>query len=59
MKAKFYWPFAKDTTPTLNLFGGATRPITQLLSALAGICFLAAAVALLGFLIPQAGGRRW
>jgi hypothetical protein len=49
---KFYWPLAKNTTPTLNLFGGATRPITQVLSALAGICFLAAAVAHLGLLIP-------
>jgi len=49
---KLYCPFAKDTTPTLNLLGGATRPITQILSALAGICFLAAAVAHVGFLIP-------
>lgn len=51
-KAKFFWPFAKDTTPIPNLFGGATRPITHVLSTLAGICFLTAAVTLLGFLIP-------
>lgn len=51
-KALFYWPFAKDSKPTLDILGSATKPITQLLSVLAGLCFLASVTAILGWFIP-------
>lgn len=51
-KARFYWPFAQDSRPTLDLLGSATKPLTQILSVIAGLCFLASAVALFGWLIP-------
>jgi hypothetical protein len=54
-RALFYWPFAKDSKPTLNVLGLATKPVTQLLSVIAGLCFLASVAALLGWLIPPAG----
>jgi hypothetical protein len=51
-KALFYWPFAKDSKPSLDILGSATKPITQLLSVVTGLCFLASVVAILGWLIP-------
>jgi hypothetical protein len=51
-KALFYWPFAKDSKPTLDLLGSATKPVTQLLSVVAGLCFLASVGAILGWLVP-------
>ncbi len=51
-KAVFYWPFATDTVPMLGLFGAYPNPLTQLLSVTAGVAFLAAVLALLGWLIP-------
>ena len=51
-KALFYWPFAKDSKPSLDILGSATKPITQILSVIAGLCFLASAAALFGWLIP-------
>ena len=51
-KALFYWPFAKDSKPSLDILGSATKPVTQILSVIAGLCFLASAVALFGWLIP-------
>ncbi len=53
-KALFYWPFAKDSKPTLDVLGSATKPVTQLLSVVAGLCFLASAAAILGWLVPAA-----
>ena len=52
-KALFYWPFAKDSQPTINLFGSATKVITQVLSMIAGLCFLASVAALFQWLIPS------
>ena len=51
-KALFYWPFAKDSKPTLDVLGSATKPVTQLLSVVAGLCFLASVGAILGWLVP-------
>jgi len=51
-KAVFFWPFAKDSKLTLDVLRSATKPVTQLLSVMAGLCFLAAAAALFGWLIP-------
>ena len=53
-KALFYWPFAKDSKPTLDVLGSATKPITQFLSIVAGLCFLASVAAIFGWLIPPA-----
>ncbi len=50
-KALFYWPFAKDSKPTLDILGSATKPVTQLLSVAAGLCLLASVAAILGWLI--------
>ena len=49
-----YWPFAKDSKPTLGFLGSATKPLSQALSVIAGLCFLASAIALFGWLIPAA-----
>jgi len=51
-KALFYWPFAKDRQPTIDIFGSATKVITKVLSILAGLSFLASVAALLGWLVP-------
>ena len=51
-KALIYWPFAKDSRPTVDILGSATKPITLLLSAVAGLSLLAAAASLLGWLVP-------
>ena len=51
-KALIYWPFGADTKPLLAMFGAYPNSPTQLLSVLAGACFSAALLALLGWLIP-------
>jgi hypothetical protein len=51
-KTLFYWPFAKDSKPTLDILGPATKSVTQLLSVVAGLCLLASVMAILGWLIP-------
>ena len=51
-KVLFYWPFAKDSQPTINIFGPATKVIARVLSVIAGFCFLASVAALFGWLIP-------
>jgi len=51
-KALFYWPFTKDSRPALNFLGSATKSLTQVISVIAGLCFLASAAALFGWLIP-------
>jgi len=51
-KALIYWPFGADTKPTIALFGAYPNAPTQLLSALAAAGFLAALLALFGWLIP-------
>ena len=53
-KALLYWPFAKDSRPALDVLGSATKPVTQLLSVVAGLCFLASAAAIPGWLVPAA-----
>lgn len=53
-KALFYWPFAKDSQPTIGVFGSATKMIAQVLSIIAGLCLLASAAALIGWLVPAA-----
>ena len=50
-KVLFYWPFAKDSQPTINIFGPATKVIARVLSVIAGFCFLASVAALFGWLI--------
>lgn len=52
-KAFFYWPFAKDSQPKINLFGSATKVTAQVLSIIAGLCFLASVAALFEWLIPS------
>ena len=55
-KGTFYWPFAADSKPWLAGIGGlpqqSGRVITPLLAGLAGACFLAAALSLLGWVVP-------
>jgi hypothetical protein len=51
-KAAFYWPFAKDSNPRLNIFGSFTQPVTLLLSITAGACLLASVASVFGWLIP-------
>ena len=53
-KALFYWPFAKDSKPSLDILGSAAKPVTLLLSVVAGLGFLASVMAILGWLIPPA-----
>ena len=53
-KALFYWPFAKDSKPSLDILGSAAKPVTLLLSVVAGLGFLTSAMAILGWLIPPA-----
>jgi len=48
-QATFYWPFARDSKPIFNDIGGLA---TLLFAGVAGLCFLAAALALLGIAIP-------
>jgi hypothetical protein len=53
-KTLVYWPFAKDSKPTLDILGAATKPITQILSVTAGLCFLTSVASIFGWLIPPA-----
>lgn len=47
-----FWPFATDSHAVLGLAGDGVSSITKLLSVIAGVCFLAALLALFGLLIP-------
>ena len=51
-KVLFNWPFAKDSKPAFDVLGSATKVVTQILSVIAGLCFLASVIALFGWLIP-------
>ncbi|MAT99715.1 MAG: hypothetical protein CL608_21455 [Anaerolineaceae bacterium] len=51
-KAWILWPFATDTQVSLHLAGEGTANVTKLLSVIAGVCFLAAIMALFGWLFP-------
>lgn len=55
-KAWLLWPFADDSKPWLPLIGGLPKQggslVTPLLAGLAGLCFLAAVLALFGWLVP-------
>ena len=51
-KALIYWPFGTDTKPLLAVFGPYPNSPTQLLAVLAGASFIAALLALFGWLIP-------
>jgi hypothetical protein len=51
-KALIYWPFGTDTKPLLAVFGAYPNSPTQLLAVLAGASFIAALLALFGWLIP-------
>lgn len=51
-KALIYWPFGADTKPLLALFGAYPNTPTQLLSVVAAASFIAALLALFGWLIP-------
>lgn len=46
------WPFAIDSQAILHLTGGGIANFTKLLSAIAGVCFLAAIMALFGWVFP-------
>jgi hypothetical protein len=51
-KAWVLWPFAADSQPVVALFGTSNTPM-QLLSVIAGVAFVAAALALMGWIIPS------
>jgi hypothetical protein len=51
-KGWFLWPFAADSQAVLGLTGEGAMNITKLLSVIAGVCFLAALMALFGLIIP-------
>lgn len=53
--AKFYWPFAADSKPWLTAIGGLPASggiVTSLLAGVATLGFIAALLALLGWLVP-------
>jgi hypothetical protein len=56
-KAWLLWPFAEDSKPWLNAIGGLPKEggsaVTPLLAGIAGLCFLAAVLALLGWFVPS------
>jgi hypothetical protein len=55
-KATFYWPFAADSKSWLSFIGGLPQQsglFTTLLASIAGLGFLAAAFALLGWIVPE------
>lgn len=47
-----FWPFAADSQAVLGLTGEGIGNITKLLSVIAGVCFVAALLALFGLIIP-------
>lgn len=51
-KGTIIWPFGPESRPVLSFLGSARRPLTQVLAVLAGACFLLAALALFGLLVP-------
>lgn len=51
-QALIYWPFGANTRPSLALFGAYPNAPTQLLSAVAGLGFIAALLAVFGWLVP-------
>jgi len=55
-KGSFYWPFAADSKPLLGFIGGlpsqAGSIVTPLLAGVAGLCLLAAALSLFGWVVP-------
>jgi hypothetical protein len=51
-KSWILWPFAADSQAVLGLTGERVMTITKLLSVIAGVCFLAALLALFGLIIP-------
>lgn len=53
--AKFYWPFATDSKPWLGFIGGLPASggvVTSLLAGVAALGFVAALLALFGWLVP-------
>jgi len=50
------WPFAADSKPWLSFVGGLPQQsgsaVTPALAGIAGLCFLAAGLALTGWLVP-------
>lgn len=55
-KAWILWPFAADSKPRLGFLGGLPRQggsvVTPFLAGAAGLCFLAAALAPFGLIVP-------
>ena len=51
-QAWLLWPFAANSQAVLGLTGTGIGNLTKILSGVAGICFLAALLALFGWLIP-------
>jgi hypothetical protein len=47
-----FWPFAADSQAVWGLSGEGVNNVTKLLSVIAGVCFLAALMALFGLIIP-------
>ena len=47
-----FWPFAADSQAVFGLAGEGIDTVTKLLSVIAGVCFVAAVLALFGLLIP-------
>jgi hypothetical protein len=60
-KGSLYWPFAADSHPWLSMIGGPPQQsgslVTPLLAGIAGLCFLAAAMSLIGWLVPAGWWR--
>ncbi len=56
-KAKFYWPFAEDSKPIVGGIGGLPKQgnsvVIPLLALLAGLCLLAATLALFSVAVPK------
>lgn len=53
--SKFYWPFAADSKPWLTAIGGLPASggiVTSLLAGVAALGFIAALLALFGWLVP-------
>lgn len=57
-RAWLAWPFAADTRPALKILPEeAARPLTSLLSVVAGACFVGAAMSLFGLMVPASWWR--